>query len=118
MYSEIITEHTINPRNKGVLEDADAVGSARYHRCGDRMTLYFKIEDGVIVEAQFTGFACGPALAAASVTTTLVRGQSIEWARNLGAFQLNQALGGVPASKRHAILMVLQCLHEALGDRK
>lgn len=117
MYSSIVTDHAINPRNRGVLEDANAQGSARYHRCGDKMTLYFKIEDGVIVAAQFKAFGCGPAVGAASLLTTLAIGQPVDEVKNITAFQLNEALGGLPISKRHAILMVLQCLGEALGGR-
>ncbi len=117
MYSEIVTDHAINPRNRGVLEDADAQGSARYQRCGDKMTLYFKVEGGLVTDCRFVAFGCGPAVAAASLFTTLARGHPVDQVRCINAFDINQALGGLPASKRHAILMVLQCLGEALGGR-
>lgn len=117
MYSETVRDHAVNPRNRGVLENPDAVGSAFYRRCGDKMTLFFKIEEGVIRKAQFTVFGCGPTVAAASFATTFLVDQSVDRARQLDAFQLDQALGGLPVSKRHAILLVLQCLVEALGPR-
>ena len=62
-------------------------------------------------------FGCGAAVAAASVATQLLQGLTVTEARNLDAFELDRALGGVPPAKRHALLMVLQCLAEALGPR-
>lgn len=117
MYSETVRDHATNPRNRGTLDDADAVGHAFYRRCGDKMTLYFKIEDEVITKAQFTAAGCGPSVAAGSLATTLLIGQSVDDARRLDAYQFDQALGGLPVPKRHAILLVLQCLAEALGPR-
>jgi len=56
-------------------------------------------------------------IAAASYASTILPGKTVGEARQLSAFELHDSLGGMPASKRHALLLVLQCLAEALGPR-
>lgn len=118
MYSATVLDHARNPRNRGELADPDAAGEAYYHRCGDRMRLTFRLAAGKIAEVRCKTSGCGAARAAASMTTTLLEGLPLDEARRLTALQLDQALGGVVASKRHALLMVLECLHDALGPRQ
>ena len=117
MYSPLFLDHAAHPRNSGPLPGATHVGEALYERCGDRMRLEFLVADGRVQEVHAQAFGCGAAVAAASVATELLQGLTVTEARNLDAFQLDRALGGVPPAKRHALLMVLQCLAEALGPR-
>ena len=117
MYSHILLDHAAHPRNTGPLPGATHAGEARYERCGDRMRLEFLVANGRVREVRGQAFGCGAAVAAASVATELLQGLAVTQARSLDAFQLDRALGGVPPAKRHALLMVLQCLAEALGPR-
>ncbi len=96
MYSPTLLDHAVHPRNTGPLPGATHVGEARYERCGDRMRLEFLVADGRVREARGQGFGCGAAVAAASVATELLQGLTVTEARNLDAFQLDRALGGVP----------------------
>ena len=50
MYTDKVMDHFSNPRNVGVLEDANAVGQVGNLKCGDIMKMYLKIEDGIIVD--------------------------------------------------------------------
>ena len=50
------------PRNIGVLEDADAVGTYGSPVCGDMMEISLKVENNVIVDAKFRTFGCGSAI--------------------------------------------------------
>lgn len=115
MYSATVKDHALHPRNRGEMENPDAVGEGKFPRCGDRVKLFFRLQDETIQEVSFTASACGPAVAAASLATTMLKGRTIAQARELGAFELHEALGGLPIAKRHAILLVLECLIEALG---
>ena len=117
MYSPLLLDHAAHPRNTGPLPGATHVGEARFERCGDRMRLEFLVADGRVREVRGQAFGCGAAVAAASVATELLHGLTVTEARNIDAFQLDRALGGVPPAKRHALLMVLQSLAEALGPR-
>ena len=118
MYSPLLVEHAVHPRNQGSLEHPDAVGTARFERCGDRMRLEFRLAEGRVQEVRCQAFGCGAAVAAASAATELLEGRTLGGARALTAFELDEALGGVPTPKRHALLMVLECLGEALGPRQ
>ena len=117
MYSPTLIDHAVHPRNTGPLPGATHAGEARYERCGDRMRLEFLVADGRVREARGQAFGCGAAVAAASVATELLQGLNVTEARNLDAFRLDRALGGGPPAKRHALLMVLLCVAEALGPR-
>lgn len=117
MYSATVKDHALHPRNRGVMESPDAVGEGKFPRCGDKVKLFFRLHNETIQEVSFTASACGPAVAAASLATTILKGRTIAEARGLGVFELHDALGGLPVSKRHAILLVLECLVEALGPR-
>ena len=112
-----LIDHALHPRNDDPLPGANACGTARFERCGDRMRLELRIEGGLLQDARCLTVGCGAALAAGSVATELLQGRTVAEARNLTAFELDHALGGVPAPKRHALLMVLECLAGALGPR-
>jgi NifU-like protein involved in Fe-S cluster formation len=92
LYSEIVKDHAISPRNRREMEPFDRSGESRYSRCGDKLKLYFRLQDQTIVDVSFTGSACGPAVAAASLTTTLLLGRTVTEARQLSAFELHEAL--------------------------
>ena len=114
MYSETVKDHALNPRNRREMKEPDATGEGKFPRCGDKVKFFFRLQEGRIQEASFTASACAPAIAAASMATTMLLGRTREDALKLGAFELHDALGGLPTPKRHAILLVLECLAEAL----
>lgn len=110
-------DHATRPRHTGPLPGATHAGEARFERCGDRMRLEFRIVEDRVAALHGQAFGCGAAVAAASAATELLQGLTVAEARSLDAFRLDQALGGLPPAKRHALLLVLQCLAEALGPR-
>lgn len=117
MYSQTFWDHVRQPRNNRTLPDAQT-GEARYHRCGDRLTLFLQTENGRITQATFQARACAPVVAVASLATEMVTGLEIEEARKLDIFQMDRELGGIPPSKRHAYLLFLECLSCALEHTK
>ena len=56
LYSEVVMDHFMNPRNVGVIEDADGVGQVGNAKCGDIMKIYLKIENDIIVDVKFETF--------------------------------------------------------------
>ena len=62
LYSEKVMDHFRNPRNVGVIEDADGVGEVGNAKCGDIMKMYLKIEDDVVQDVKFEPFGCGSAI--------------------------------------------------------
>ena len=63
LYSEKVMDHFRNPRNVGVIEDANGIGEVGNAKCGDIMKMYLKIEDDVIKDVKFETFGCGSAIA-------------------------------------------------------
>lgn len=114
MYSPTVWQHYQSPRNRGPLEAANAEGKSRYPKCGDDFHLTLQIEGGLIVQARFQAHACVPVIAMGSLGTELLKGLTVEQASQLMPTQLDQALGGLPPPKRHAILLFLEALYQAL----
>ncbi|MDO9514119.1 MAG: Fe-S cluster assembly scaffold protein NifU [Elusimicrobiota bacterium] len=117
-YSDKVMEHFRNPRNVGEIKDADGVGKVGNPVCGDIMNLYIKVRDGVIVDAKFKTFGCGAAIATSSITTELVKGKTIEEALKISNQAVTEALGGLPAVKRHCSVLAEEALRSAVDDYK
>ena len=77
LYSEKVMDHFMNPRNVGVIENADGVGEIGNAKCGDIMKIYLKIENDIIVDCKFETFGCGSAIASSSMATEMIMGKSI-----------------------------------------
>ena len=72
LYSEKVMDHFMNPRNVGVIENADGVGEIGNAKCGDIMKIYLQIETAIIVDAKFETFGSGSAIASSSMATALL----------------------------------------------
>lgn len=114
MYSETLLDHFQAPRNAGQMEDADAEAQDENPVCGDRLHVWLRIKNGVIERASWEAEGCAPAIAAASVTSELLRGMSLDEARSLDRGAISDALGGLPARKAHAALLAASVVHEAI----
>ncbi|MDO5783972.1 MAG: Fe-S cluster assembly scaffold protein NifU [Eubacteriales bacterium] len=116
-YSEKVMDHFANPRNVGVLEDANAVGEVGNAKCGDIMKMYMKInDDGVIEDIKFKTFGCGAAVATSSMATEMVKGKTIEEALKLTNKAVAEALDGLPPVKMHCSVLAEEAIHAALTD--
>lgn len=115
-YTEKVIDHFKNPRNVGELKDANAVGRVGSPSCGDKMEMYLKIEDGIIKDAKFMTFGCAAAISSSSVATELLKGMTIEEAKNLTNQQVVMQLGGLPDEKIHCSVMVEEAVKAALDD--
>lgn len=83
LYQEVILDHNRRPRNFHVLRDASHRAEGYNPLCGDRLTLYLKIDEGVIRDVGFEGSGCAISKASASLMTDAVKGQSTADARSL-----------------------------------
>ena len=78
LYQEILLEHNSKPRNFRNLEDPSETAEGYNPLCGDQITLYLKVEDGVITDVGFQGSGCAISRASASMMTQSVKGQTLE----------------------------------------
>lgn len=84
LYREVILDHNRSPRNFGELDDADRVVEGVNPLCGDKMTLFLKLDgDGSILKAQFRGTGCAISVASASLMTEMVQGLTVDQALEL-----------------------------------
>ena len=116
LYSEKVMEHFRNPRNVGVIEDADGVGEVGNAKCGDIMKMYLKIEDDVITDVKFETFGCGSAIASSSMATELIKGKPVSEAMKLTNKAVAEALDGLPAYKMHCSVLAEEAIRAALAD--
>ena len=116
MYSERVVDHFTNPRNVGVVENADGRGHDANPSCGDFTRITVRIAGGKIAEARFKTFGCSAAIASASMVTTLAEGRTVEDAARISAEDVLNALGGLPPAKEGCALMAAGALRSAVAD--
>lgn len=114
MYSARAADHFRNPRNVGDLPAATHVGEARHAPTAARVRLALRVEGDRVVEARFRALGCSGTIAAASVTTELVQGRSVEEAVRLMPAEVEAALDGLPEDRAHCAPLVLEALTNAL----
>ena len=116
LYSEKVMDHFRNPRNVGVIEDADGVGEVGNAKCGDIMKIYLKIENDVIEDVKFETFGCGSAIASSSMATELIKGKHVSDALQLTNKAVTEALDGLPAHKIHCSVLAEEAIKTAVMD--
>ena len=116
LYSEKVMDHFRNPRNVGVIEDADGVGEVGNAKCGDIMKIYLKIRDDKIEDVKFETFGCGSAIASSSMATELIKGQPVSEALKLTNKAVTEALDGLPAHKLHCSVLAEEAIKAAMKD--
>lgn len=117
LYSEKVMDHFRNPRNVGVIEDADGVGEVGNPVCGDIMKIYLKIDDSQnIADVKFETFGCGSAIASSSMATELIMGKPVSEALALTNKAVTEALDGLPAHKIHCSVLAEEAIKKAVKD--
>ena len=116
LYSEKVMDHFMNPRNVGVIENADGVGEVGNAKCGDIMKIYLKIDDDIITDVKFETFGCASAIASSSMATELIKGKPVKDAMKLTNNAVAEALDGLPAYKLHCSVLAEEAIKSALQD--
>ena len=116
LYSEKVMDHFRNPRNVGVIEDANGIGEVGNAKCGDIMKMYLKIEDDIVQDVKFETFGCGSAIASSSMATELIKGQPVSEVKKLTNKAVAEALDGLPAYKMHCSVLAEEAIQSALED--
>ena len=83
LYQEVILDHNRRPRNFHPLADASHKAEGYNPLCGDRLTLYVKVADGVVADVSFEGAGCAISKASASLMTDAVKGRTVAEANAL-----------------------------------
>lgn len=115
-YSGKVIDHFKNPRNIGVIEDADATAKVGSVACGDLIKLYLKFDPDhdQIKDIKFESYGCAANIATSSMMTEMVKGKTIDEARKVTFKEIAEQLGGLPRIKLHCAVLSKQGLEAAL----
>ena len=121
-YSDKVMEHYEKPKNVGSLDSGDnSVGTALVGTpaCGDVMKLQIKVDDESqrIVDAKFKTFGCGSAIAASSLATEWVKGQTLDEATTINNTEIVEELS-LPPVKIHCSVLAEEAIKGAIADYK
>ena len=117
-YSKKVLEHFTNPRNVGVIEDADGYGKVGNPVCGDLMEIYIKVIDDIIEDIKFKTFGCGSAIATSSMVTELAKGKHVDEAFKITRQDVADELDGLPPKKMHCSNLAADALQAAIKNYK
>jgi len=116
MYTQKVVDHFMNPRNKGKLEDYDAVGKVGNPICGDVMYIYIKVNDNKIKNIGWETMGCAAAIATSSMITELAKGKTLEDAEKITKKDIADALDGLPPIKMHCSNLAADGLKKAIEN--
>lgn len=118
LYSEVVMDHFMNPRNVGTIENPDGVGEVGNAKCGDIMKIYIKVDNNIITDVKFNTFGCGSAIASSSMATEMIKGKSLDDALKVTNKAVAEALDGLPPHKMHCSVLVEEAIEAAINDYK
>jgi len=115
-YSEKVMDHFNNPRNAGIIENANGIGEIGDPSCGDILRVFTKVEDDVVTDIKYQIRGCPAAIACASAMTELAIGKNLDDAMMLSEDDIVDALDGLPEFKIHCSAMGAAGLRKAIMD--
>jgi len=114
-YSAKAIDHAMNPRNLGVMENADVYATIT-GPCGDTIEIWLKIDDNIISKATFMTDGCGTSIASGSMVTELAKGRDIREAMTISQQDILDALDGLPEESNHCALLASNTLKAAVRE--
>ncbi|MGB3479036.1 MAG: iron-sulfur cluster assembly scaffold protein [bacterium] len=114
-YSKKVIEHWKNPKNWGIMNDADGYGKVT-GPCGDTMEFSIKVKDNVIISCTFDTDGCGTTIACASIITEMVTNKPISYAKSIAQNSVLDACGGLPEDTMHCATLAANTLHATIEN--
>lgn len=120
VYSDIVKEHFLNPRNFLMGDEAafhhDAEGVVGNPVCGDQMKMFICVKDDKITDLRWKTYGCASAIASTSALSELAKGRTLDEALAIGPEEITEFLGGLPEHKFHCSVLGHEALRAAIAD--
>jgi nitrogen fixation NifU-like protein len=120
IYSDIVKEHFLNPRNFLMGDeskfDYDAVGLVGNPICGDQMKMFIKVKDDRIVDVRWKTYGCASAIASTSALSEIAKGKTLDEALKISAEDIDNYLGKLPKHKFHCSILGHDALKDAINN--
>ena len=117
-YSEKVLDHYNNPRNVGILDAASkdvGTGMVAAPACGDVMKLQIEVKDNIIEDVKFKAYGCGSAIASSSMVSEMIKGMTLEEAREVKNTDIVEELS-LPPVKIHCSVLAEDSIKAALKN--
>ncbi len=115
IYAETLIYAYEHPENSGAISDADAKMHEENISCGDKLTIYLKIEEGQISRARFEGSGCVISMGSAEMLTDFLTGKSLAEIESMGREELLKIIGIDPGPVRmHCATLSLRATKKAI----
>ncbi len=117
-YSEKVLDHYNNPRNVGILDAASkdvGTGMVGAPACGDVMKLQIEVKDNIIEDVKFKAYGCGSAIASSSMVSEMIKGMTLEEAREVKNTDIVEELS-LPPVKIHCSVLAEDSIKAALKN--
>lgn len=116
-YSDKAIDYIVRKVNVGKIEDADAC-LAYTGPCGDTMEISLKVGSGTIKDAKFRAIGCAASFASGSTLTEMIKGKTLDQAREIEVEEVLSYLGGIPAQKAHCANLAKETLRRTIDKYK
>jgi nitrogen fixation NifU-like protein len=120
VYSDIVKEHFLNPRNFLMGDEAayphDAEGVVGNPVCGDQMKMFIRVKDDRITDLRWKTYGCASAIASTSALSELAKGRTLDEALLIGPDEITEFLGGLPKHKFHCSVLGHEALRAAITN--
>lgn len=119
MYTAKVMDHFANPRNVGIIEDANVVVQVGDPGCGDGLLIFLRIEDDCISDMKYKIYGCGAAIATSSMASEMAIGKTLDQVLvDVTEEKIAEALDGLPDEKMHCSNLAASALRAAIAQYK
>ncbi len=115
-YTKETQRRFFDPQYFGKIDDADGIGEVGNPKCGDQMSVYIKVKDGVISKASFQTLGCVAAIATSDVVCQMATGKTVEEAERITEKSMIAELESLPSVKVHCSSLAIEGLKKAIDD--
>lgn len=112
LYQQIILDHNRNPKNFRIVQNANQIAEGFNPLCGDKITVYIYLKNGVVEDISFLGSGCAISRASASIMTTCIKGKTQLEAEALFKTFQKMATTGEIESQGETRLNILAGVHK------